>query len=390
MFKGKFVYHQLISLVPRYEFDKCVSRYKGNYKVKDFYCWQQFLHLMFGQLSYRESLRDIINCLTAHESKVYHLGLKKVVSVSALSRANEQRDYRIWKDFSYYLIQVSRPLYLESNSFTLDIDHTIYALDASTIDLCLSIFDWAKFRKNKGAIKLHTLLDLRGNLPVFIHITDGKVHDVKVLDELEFEKGAFYIIDKGYYDFTRLYRINVEKAFYIIRAKSNLADKRIYSRSVDKSTGLRYDQTIQLTGNDSIKAYPDKLRKIKYYDKERNKTFIFLTNNFEVDALTICKLYKYRWQIELFFKWIKQHLKIKTFWGTSENAVKTQIWIAICTYLLVAIAKKKCKSDKSLYEILQILSVSPFDKTPINQLLTSSKLQKQNECAHKQLTIFDL
>lgn len=390
MFKGKYVYSQLVSLVPRYEFDKCVTRYNGDYRTKDFNCWQQFLMLLFGQLSYRESLRDIINCLNAHKTKVYHLGMKKVIALSTLSRANENRDYRIFQDFAYHLIEVSRPLYINDNDLELDLENAIYALDSSIIDLCLSIFNWAKFRKNKGAIKLHTLLDLRGNIPIFIDITDGKVHDVKILDKIDFEKEAFYIIDKGYYDFVRLYRVHIEKAFFVIRAKDNLKDRRIYSRSVDKTTGLKYDQTVKLVGYKSAKAYPDKLRKIKYYDKELDKTFIFLTNNFKIDALTATLLYKNRWQIELFFKWIKQHLKIKSFWGESENAVKVQIWVAICTYLLVAIAKKKCNSRLTLYEILQILSVSPFDKTSINQLLRNEELQSSDNVNYNQLNLFDL
>lgn len=391
MFKGKYVYNQLVSLVSRYEFDKCVHSYKGNYRARDLKCWQQFLMMLFGQLTYRESLNDIINCLEAHAPKVYHLGITKIVAVSTLSRANENRDYRIWVDYATYLIQVSRPLYIKDNDFELsDLDYTIYALDASVIDLCLSIFDWAKFRKHKGAIKLHALLDLRGNIPVFIHITHGKVHEVKILDMLEFEANAFYVVDKGYYDFERLFKIYQAKAFFIIRAKSNLKFRRLYSTKVDKTLGLRCDQTIKLTGIKTAKVYPAKLRRIKYYDKELNKTFVFLTNNFELEALIIAKLYKNRWQIELFFKWIKQHLKIKKFMGESENAVKTQIWIAICTYLLVVIAKKKCQSELSLYQILQILSVSAFDKTPINQLLTKQHLQKKEVQVSNQLTIFDL
>ena len=391
MFKGKYVYSQLISLVSRYEFDKCVDNYKGNYRVRDLKCWQQFLMMLFGQLTYRESLNDIVNCLEAHRSKAYHLGISKVVSVSTLSRANENRDYRIWVDYATYLIQVSRPLYSKDNDFEFsNLDYTIYALDASTIDLCLSVFNWAKFRKHKGAVKLHALLDLRGNIPVFIHITNGKVHEVNVLDILEFEIDAFYIIDKGYYDFKRLYKIHSAKAFFIIRAKSNLKFQRVYSKKVDKSLGLICDQTIKLTGVKTSKDYPQHLRRIKYHDKELQKTFVFLTNNFDLEAIVIAKLYKNRWQIELFFKWIKQHLKIKKFMGESENAVKTQIWIAICTYLLVAIAKKMCKSELSLYQILQILSVSAFDKTPLNQLLTKQELQNIKVEAHKQLTIFDL
>lgn len=328
--------------------------------------------MAFGQLAYRESIRDIFICLNAHEKKVYHLGLKNLADHTTLTRANKNRDWRIWADLAKHLISVARPLYLEDNDFTLDLDNTVYALDASTIDLCLSIFKWAKFRKEKGAVKLHTLMDLRGNIPVFIDITDGKVHDVKVLDKIDFEPGAFYIVDKGYYDFTRLFRINTSSSFFVIRAKRNLTCRRIYSNKVDKSTGLKYDQVIKLTNYKSQKDYPEKLRRIKYYDAEKAKTYIFLTNNFQVDALTITELYKNRWQIELFFKWIKQHLKIKKFWGQSENAVKTQIWIAVCTYLIVAILKKQIKSDLSLYNILQILSLSLFDKTPVNQLLTSS------------------
>jgi transposase len=341
-------------------------------------------------LTHRESIRDIINCLGAHQNKLYHFGIKKLVAASSLSRANESRDWRIWSDFAKYLIVRVRPLYLEDNDFSLDLENTVYALDASTIDLCLNLFPWAKFRKKKGAVKLHTLMDVRGDIPVFIHITDGKVHDVKVLDLLVFEVGAFYIIDKGYYDFERLYKIDQAKAFFVIRAKKNLKFQRIYSHSIDKSTGLRCDQTIKLTGQKSALAYPDKLRRIKFYDKSKVKTYVFLTNNFELDALTITKLYKNRWRIELFFKWIKQHLKIKKFWGQSENAVKSQIWVAVCTYLLVAILKKQLNLDASLYEILQILSVSLFDKTPLNQLLMKQKSQIEENDTHNQLILFDL
>jgi len=346
--------------------------------------------MVFGQLTYRESIRDIFNCLNAHQSKVYHLGLKDLVNATTLSRANETRDWRIWADFAAHLISVARPLYLKDNDFTLELDNAVYALDASTIDLCLDVFKWAKFRKKKGAVKLHTLLDLRGNIPVFIDITDGKVADVNVLDKIAFEVGAFYIMDKGYYDFARLFEINSSSAFFVIRAKSNLQFKRIYSHPIDKTTGLKCDQTIEFTGTKSIKDYPEKIRRIKYFDSEKSKTYIFLTNNFQIDALTITKLYKNRWQIELFFKWIKQHLKIKKFWGQTENAVKTQIWIAVCTYLLVAILKKQLKTERSLYNILQILSVSAFDKTPINQLLMSSHLHSNENATHKQLRMFDL
>ena len=390
MFQGKFVFSQIVSVISKYEFNKSVNKYKGNYRARDFKCWPQFLCMMFGQLTYRESVRDIINCLEAHKSKVYHLGITKVVSATTLTRANESRDWRIWSNLALYLIEVARPLYIDDNNFTLDLNNTVYALDASTIDLCLSVFKWAKFRKKKGAVKLHTLMDLRGNIPIFIAITSGKVHDVNILDQIVFEAGSFYIVDKGYYDFERLYLIDQAKAFYVIRAKKNIKFKRIYSRPVDKSTGLKCDQTIKLTGIDSTLVYPDKLRRIKFYSKEKDKTYVFLTNNFELKAFTITLLYKNRWQIELFFKWIKQHLKIKKFWGQSENAVKTQIWIAVCTYLIVAIIKRQIHSQKSLYEILQILSISSFDKTPINQLLMNNELQFSPNSIHNQLNLFEL
>lgn len=390
MFTGKFVFSQVVSTISKYEFNKSVNKYKGNYKVKEFKCWHQFLCMLFGQLTYREGVRDTINCLEAHSSKVYHLGITQLVSPSTLTRANESRDWRIWSDFAVYLIGVARPLYVDDNNFTLDLENTVYALDASTIDLCLSVFKWAKFRKKKGAVKLHTLMDLRGNIPVFIAITTGKVHDVNILDQISFEPGAFYIVDKGYYDFERLYLIDQAKAYFVIRAKNNIKFKRLYSHPVDKSTSLKCDQTIRLTGPKSSLVYPDKLRRIKFYSQTKRKTYVFLTNNFDLDALTITLLYKNRWQIELFFKWIKQHLKIKKFWGQSENAVKTQIWIAVCTYLIVAIIKRQLNLDRSLYEILQILSVSAFDKTPLNQLLMTNQLQKPHNSIHNQLGLFDL
>jgi hypothetical protein len=390
MYQGKFVFSQLVSTISKYEFNKSVNKYQGNYRTKDFKCWQQFLCMFFGQLTYREGVRDIINCLEAHKSKVYHLGISQVVSHTSLTRANENRDWRIWADFANHLIQVARPLYLNDNDFTLELDNTVYALDASTIDLCLNVFHWAKFRKKKAAVKLHTLMDLRGNIPVFLAITDGKVHDVNILDQIIFEPGAFYVVDKGYYDFERLYKIDQAKAFFVIRAKRNLKFKRLYSHPVDKATGLRCDQTIKLTGTKSQILYPDKLRRIKFLDSTKPKTYVFLTNNFEIDPLTIALLYKNRWHIELFFKWIKQHLKIKKYWGHSENAVKTQIWIAMCTYLLVAIIKKQLNLKSSLYEILQILSVSVFDKTPLNQLLMKDDLQLPPNGNHNQLILFDL
>lgn len=390
MFQGKFVFSQIVSSISKYEFNQSVTKYNGNYRTKDFKCWQQFLCMFFGQLTYREGLRDIVNCLQAHQNKVYHLGIKHVVAHTTLSRANENRDWRIWSDFAHSLIKTARALYLKESNFTLELDHTVYALDASTIDLCLTTFKWAKFKQNKAAVKLHTLMDLRGNIPVFIDITDGKVHDINVLDLLEFEAGSFYIVDKGYYDFGRLYKINKGCACFIIRAKKNMKWKRLYSNQVDKSKNLKCDQIIKLKGKKSKLAYPEKLRRIKYYDSTKNKTYIYLTNNFELDAFTVTELYKNRWQIELFFKWIKQHLKIKKFWGHTENAVKTQIWIAICTYLQIAILKKQLNIKFSIYKILQILSVSAFTKTPVNQLFMKQKIQKQTNIIHNQLNIFDL
>ena len=390
MYQGQFVFSQLISLVPKYEFDKCVDKYNGNYRTKDFKCWSQFLCMLFGQLTYRESISDIINCLNAHNNKVYHLGIKNLVAVSSLTRANENRNWKIYQDFAHYIIQQVRPLYINDSEFTLELKNTVYALDSSTIDLCLTTFIWAKFRKNKGAVKMHTLLDLRGNIPVFIEITDGKVHDINILDQIVFEAGAFYIMDKAYIDFERLFEIKEALAFFVVIAKSNLAYKRLYSNKKDKTKDIKYDQIIKLTSYKSKKLYPDKLRKIKYYDKEKNKIYEFITNNFTLDALLIANLYKQRWQIELFFKWVKQHLKIKSFWGHSENAVKTQIWIAVSTYLLVAYAKKTLHLDRTIYEILQILSVSAFDKTPINELFADNTVQNVKNINHNQLTLFDL
>lgn len=390
MNKGKYVFSQLISFVPRYEFDKCVTRYRGNFKVKHLTCWIQFMTMFFGQITHRESLRDSITCLFAHQSKLYHLGFKHKVSRAALAKANERRDFQIYADFAQILITKARRLYLHDNDLSLEIENSIYALDATTIDLCLSVFWWAPFRKTKAAIKLHTMLDLRGSIPTFIQITDGKTHDVKMLDKITFEASAFYLMDKGYLDFQRLFKIDSAFAYFVTRAKTNLACRRLYSRKVDKQSGLRCDQTIKLTGYYSAKDYPEKLRRVKYFDKEQNKTYVFITNNFEVSALEVALLYKHRWKIELFFKWIKQHLKIKKFWGESENAVKTQIWIAICTYLIVAIAKKELKIERNLYEILQILSVSAFDKTPLNQLLNDNELQIEEDSLAKQLNLFDL
>lgn len=390
MNQGKYVFAQINNFVLRYEFDKCVDRYQGNYRIRDFSCWSQFLCMMFGQLTHRESIRDIAICLKAHQNKIYHIGIKQVISHSTITRANESRDWRIYADFGKYLINLVRPLYADDKDFSIDLDNTVYALDSTTIDLCLSVFPWAKFRKNKAAVKIHAVIDLRGNIPVFIDITDGKVHDVNTLDLIDFEPDAFYVMDKAYVDFERLYEIAMSNAFFTIRGKDNLKFKRINSTKVDKSTRLKCDQTIKLTGVKTSKKYPKKLRRIKYWDAENKLLLVFLTNNFIVDALEICMLYKMRWQIELFFKWIKQHLRIKTLWGYSPNAVKTQIWIAICTYLLIALVKKQLKSNLSLYETTQILGVSVFDKTPLNELLTNFSKNERNKINYNQLNMFDL
>lgn len=390
MNEGKYIFAQINSFISKYEFNKCVARYNGNYKVKEFTCWYQFLCMSFGQITYRESLRDIITCLEAQRSKAYHSGIQIKVARSTLAKANERRDWRIYADFARYLIKEARKLYVDDEEFKLELDNTVYALDATTIDLCLSVFKWAKFRECKAAIKLHTLLDLKGSIPTFVHITDGLVHEVNILDLLEFEAGAFYVMDRGYVDYERLYKIKQAFAFFVIRAKDNLKFKRLYSNKVDRTTGIICDQIIRLTTYLSEKAYPDKLRRIKFYDKENDQRYIYLTNNFEVNAQTIAELYKNRWKIELFFKWIKQHLKIKVFWGESANAVKTQVWVAIATYVLVAIMKKKLKLEQSLYEILQILSISVFDKAPINQLFERGDIQKYEYQNPNQLTLWDL
>lgn len=378
-----------MSLVDPNEFRRCVKRYSGDYRVRQFSCWHQFLCLSFGQLTHRESLRDIVVCLQAHEPKLYHLGLSKGVSRSTLADANEQRDWRIYADLAQFLIQKARELYAGAVLEDLDLDNSVYALDSTTIDLCLEVFWWAKFRKHKAAVKLHTLFDIRCQVPCFIHITDGLCHDVNVLDILDFEKEAFYIMDRGYLDWIRLYYVHLQGAFFVTRAKKNLAFERIYSNTVDKTSGLRCDQTIRLKNYYAAQDYPDKLRRIKYYDKEQDKSFVFLTNNFEVEAIQITLLYKYRWQIELFFKWVKQHLRIKVFWGESPNAVKTQIWVAVCTYVLVAILRKTHEISISMNEILQVLSVSAFDKTPVNQLLMNPINKNNDPDSHNQLILFD-
>jgi hypothetical protein len=388
MYTGKLIFSQVIDHLPLHTFRRCVQRYRGHHKIKHFTCLDQYLSLAFAQLTYRESLRDIEACLRAQQTKLYHMGIRSPVTRSTLADANRVRDWRIYADFAHSLIQIARKLYLDEE-FGVELTHTVYALDATTIDLCLSVFPWANFRQTKAAVKLHTLLDLRGNIPTFIHISDGKLHDVKVLDELLPEPGAFYIMDRGYLDFSRLYLLTQCAAFFVIRAKSNLQFRRLYSHAIDKQTGLCCDQTILLTGFYPGRDYPDKLRRIKYHDAASDKNFVFLTNNFTLPALTIAELYRCRWQVELFFKWIKQHLRIKAFYGTTENAVKTQIWTAVSVYVLVAIIKKRLNLKASLYTILQILSVTIFERSPLLQSLIASDGQEQNQNSHNQLNLFD-
>ena len=386
---GKTIFSQVMEFLPQYEFRKCVTRYQGDYKVLSFSCMDQFLCMTFAQLTHRESLRDIETCLRFMQPKLYHMGFRALVSRNTLANANNQRDWHIYADFAQILIHQARELYLE-DPFGIDLKDTVYALDSTTIDLCLSLFPWARFRKSKGAIKLHTLLDLRGSIPSFINITDGKIADVNVLDILIIEAGSFYIMDRGYLDFIRLYVIHQAHATYVTRIKSNTQYRRLYSRPIDKTTGLRCDQTIVLTNAQSAKDYPEQLRLVKFFDAANKKYYKFLTNNFDIDAITVAQLYKCRWQIELFFRWIKQHLRIKAFFGISQNAVKTQIWIAISVYVLVAIIKKRLNLRPSLYTILQILSVTIFDKTPILQALTETKIDDQDIDTGKQLTMFNL
>jgi hypothetical protein len=374
--------------LPIHTFRRCVQRYRGGYKVKDFSCLDQYLCMAFAQLTYRESLRDIEACLRAQQSKLYHMGIRSRVARNTLANANKVRDWRIYADFAQSLINTARRLYAHE-AFGVELDQTVYALDATTIDLCLSVFPWARFRHRKAAIKLHTLLDLRGNIPSFIHVSNGKLHDVNVLDQLIPEPGAFYIMDRGYLDFERLHVFAQCAAFFVTRAKSNLTFRRLYSHPIDKRTGLKCDQTIVLTGFYTHKRYPEKLRRIKYYDPETGKDLVFLTNNFLLPPLTIAQLYRCRWQIELFFKWIKQHLRIKSFYGTTENAVKTQIWIAVSVYVLVAIIKKWLYLEASLYTILQVLSVTMFERMPLLQVLTEYECKTQSPEMHNQLNLFD-
>jgi len=388
MYTGKLVFTQIMEHLPQHTFRRCVKRYNGDHHVKKFTCQDQFRSMAFAQLAYRESLRDIEACLKAQQNKLYHMGIRTRVARSTLAEANEKRDWRIYEDFAQSLIQTARRLYV-GEDLGIDLDNTVYALDATTIDLCLTVFPWAHFRQTKAAIKLHTLLDLRGNIPTFIHISDGKLHDVNVLDILIPEPGAYYVMDRGYLDYERLYQLDQAGAFFVIRAKSNLQFRRIYSQPVDKSTGLRCDQTIKLTGYYPLRNYPDMLRRIKFYDVKTDKNLVFLTNNFSLPALTIAELYRHRWQVELFFKWIKQHLRIKSFFGTSENAVKTQVWIAVSVYVLVAIIKKRHNIKASLYSILQILSLTMFETMTLDQLLTRCDQNMENDNDDIQLNLFN-
>jgi hypothetical protein len=389
MYSGQIVFSQIMHFLPLRAFHRCVARYRGEHKVQHFTCLDQFFCMAFAQLTYRESLRDIEVCLRGHAAKLYHMGIRSRVARNTLAKANENRDWRIYADFAQVLIARARELYA-NDDFGVDLDATVYALDSTTIDLCLSLFPWARFRKTKGAVKMHTLLNLRGSIPEFIHVSDGKMADVRVLDMLVAEPGSFYVMDRSYLDFTRLYAMHQSLAFFVTRAKRGFQFRRRYSHRVDKSTGLRCDQTIVLTGAHSATDYPEPMRRIVYDDAETDKRFVFITNNFALPALTIAQLYKARWRVELFFKWIKQHLRIKKFYGTSANAVKTQIWTAVCAYVLVAILKKELGLDQSFYTILQFVSVSVFEKTLITEALTTSDSQREKGEPHIQLPLLDL
>jgi hypothetical protein len=388
MANGKLVFSQVIDHLPLHTFRQCVKRYQGNRKVKSFTCLDQFLCMAFAQLTYRESLRDIEACLRAQSNKLYHMGIRSQVSRNTLANANKVRDWRIYADLAQSLIPVARNLY-QGEDFGIELDQTVYALDATTIDLCLSLFPWAEFRQTKSAIKLHTLLDLRGSIPTFIYISDGKEHEVTVLDDLPLEAGAIYVMDRGYLDYFRLYRMTKSHAFFVVRAKKNMAFRRLYSTAVNREAGLLCDQTIKLTGYYASRDYPEKLRRVKVRDLETDKTIVILSNNFTLPAESIALLYRRRWYIEQFFRWIKQNLRIKAFYGTSENAVKTQIWIAVTVYLLVAIMKKRLKIEASLYTILQILSVTSFERVQLNQLLVDTGYTTALEENDNQLFLFN-
>jgi len=385
---GQTVFSQLMEHLPHKEFQKCAARYSGDYNLKSFSCWNQFLAMAFAQLTYRESLRDIEACLRSLQSKLYHMGFRSKVSRSTLADANELRDWRIYADFAQVLIRIARPLYAD-DPLGVELDQNLYALDSTTIDLCLSLFPWARFRQHKAAVKMHTLLDLHGSIPTFIRITEGKTHDVNVLDEFIPEAGSFYVMDRGYIDFERLFRFTLCSAFFVVRSKENILLQRRYSHPVDRSSGVRSDQTVILTAIESAKVYPDALRRVTYFDLENERRLKFLTNNFSLPALTIANIYKSRWMVELFFKFIKQHLRIKSFYGTSENAVKTQIWIAVSTYVLVAIVRKRLQLEASFYQILQILSLTLFEKMPILRALEATDSQNELGADANQLILFE-
>ncbi len=385
---GRTVFAQLIAHLSHLEFQKCVARYDGDQHHRKLSCWDQYLAMAFAQFTYRESLRDIEACLGSMSGKLYHMGFRGRIARSTLSDANEAHDWRIFADFALHLVAEARPLHAE-DPMGVDLEHSLYALDSPTIDLCLTLFPWAKFRHRKGAVKMHTLLDLHGNIPTFIRITDGKVHDVNILDDISPEAGPFYVMDRGYVDFGRLYGFTCSSAFFVIRAKKNILLQRRYSHPIDKSGGIRSDHTVILTAIESFRVYPDTLRRVNYFDAETNQRLSFLTNNFALPAMTIARIYKCRWQIELFFKWIKQHLRIKAFFGTSANAVKTQIWIAVSVYVLVAIVRKRLGIEASLYQMLQILSLTLFEKTPISQALQAPDSQDELLDAGNQLILFD-
>lgn len=389
MNEGKYVFSQIMSFIDHNEFNRCIERYDGNNRVRNFSCWKQFLCMAFGQMTHRESLSDAVLCLNSNKSKLYHIGIGREVTKSTLSRANENRDWRIFADFALGLIDQARRLYGSGSQLEVALKQNVFAIDSTVIDLCLNVYTWAHFRRAKAAVKLHVQLDLKNSIPCFISITTGRVHDVNVLDLIDFEADGFYIMDRGYKDFKRLYNITQARAFFITRALRNLDFKRLYSRPVDRKTGVICDQTIRLAGFYSSQRYPDNLRRIKFHDADQDRSFVFLTNNFDLEPIEIARLYKHRWQIELFFKWIKQHLKIKSFWGQSANAVKSQIWIAVSVYVIVAIVKKKLNLKLSLYEILQILSINIFDKTPIFTMLQHPNLQIFKEHNRNQLTLFD-
>ena len=389
MNSGKTIFAQLIDFIPSsYEFRRCVERYQGNYKIQSFSCWDQFLAMTFAQLTYRESLRDIEACLRAAPAKLYHMGIRSQISRNTLAHANQVRDWRIYADFAHALIRVARDLYIDE-PFGVELDQTVYALDATTIDLCLSLFPWAQFRRHKSAVKLHTLLDLRGSIPTVVIVTDGQIHEVNILDQLFWEAGAIYLMDRAYLDFRRLYRLHQSGAFFVTRAKKRFDCQRLFSQAVDKTTGLRSDQIVSLNNPVPKRGYPERLRRIRYYDASSQKRLVFLTNNFLLPPLTVAKLYQCRWQVELFFRWIKQHLRIKAFYGTSKNAVTTQVWIAISVYVLVAIARKRLNLKRSLHSILQILSVSLFEKIPILQALSAPECDEINHESSNQLILFD-